>query len=226
MEITLEEIQKKFEGLPEDLKWAIMAANVDENIIGIGQAQSLNIEQMGKLSLETHKVMLGFTPPDKFEEAIKNIMKLGDEKTRAVVSAVNEKILKEIRSKMPGNPSNMPKVGGLPSDTEEEKKNNAQILNSAGIEIIPAKNASEEKFKKDIDSILTQKLSASVQNPMARTEHTLDNITKNPSTSPVAPKVPTSPSSIVGTIKPPSMDTMKTSPSYTKGADPYRMKPE
>jgi hypothetical protein len=32
MQITLEEIQKKFEGLPEDLKWAIMAAQVDDHI--------------------------------------------------------------------------------------------------------------------------------------------------------------------------------------------------
>ena len=82
MEITLEEIQKKFESLPEDLKWAIMAANVDDNIIEISQTNGLNVEQMGQLSLETHMVMFGFTPLDKFEESIRNSLKLGDEKTR------------------------------------------------------------------------------------------------------------------------------------------------
>src|SRR5438105_1495225 len=100
MEITLEEIQKKFESLPEDIKWAIMAANVDDNIIDIGKAENLNVEQMGQLSLETHMVMLGFTHPDKFEASVRESMQLPDEKTRRIADVINEKILKEIRTKM------------------------------------------------------------------------------------------------------------------------------
>lgn len=225
MEITLEEIQKKFESLPEDLKWAIMAANVDDNIIDIGQAQNLNVEQMGQLSLETHMVMFGFTHPDKFEESVKNSMKLGDEKTRAVVNAVNEKILKEIRTKMLANYDNTPKPEELPSETIEEKENDTKILDSAGIQIVSTKDVSGEKLKEDVHSILSQKLSSPVQNPVVRTEHSLDNITKNPS-APTPPPAPVSPSSIMGNIKPASPDTSKLSPSYTRGEDPYRLKPE
>src|SRR3990167_3564163 len=116
MEITLEEIQKKFESLPEDLKWAVMAANVDENIIDIGQAQGLNVEQMGQLSLETHMVMFGFTHPDKFEESVKNRLNLPDEKIRAIVNVVNEKILKKIREKAIGSSSKEPTKTETPTE--------------------------------------------------------------------------------------------------------------
>ena len=95
MEITLEEIQKKFEGLPEDLKWAIIAANVDDKVIDIGQANGLNVEQMGQLSLETHMVMFGFTHPNKFAESVKASLGLPEEKIKVIVNAVNEKILKD-----------------------------------------------------------------------------------------------------------------------------------
>ena len=80
MQITLEEIQKKFDELPENLKWAIMSVNVDDVTIEIAKEVGLNIEQTGQLSLETNMVMLGFTPLDKFEESIKASLQLPDEK--------------------------------------------------------------------------------------------------------------------------------------------------
>jgi len=205
MEITLEEIQKKFDSLPEDLKWAIMAANVDDNIIEIGQMQGLNVEQMGQLSLETHMVMFGFTHPDKFEESVKNSMRLGDEKTHAIISAVNEKILKEIREKMmqlyADKPKESEKQEKLPQTSEED----ANVLNSHGIEIIPGKlelNKGEE-----VRPILEQKLSGSFQNSTVKTEHTLNNLTKM--------------------NEPPISETPKPAPSaYPPKGDPYRLPPE
>ena len=212
MEITLEEIQKKFESLPEDLKWAVMAANVDENIIDIGQAQGLNVEQMGQLSLETHMVMFGFTNPDKFEESVKNRMNLGDEKTRAVVKAVNEKILKEIREKAIGSSTKEPTKMEMPAEMNTSDSD-TQILDSAGIQLVneptSLNSASEEKLKKDMHGILAQKLSAPVQIPMVRTEHTLENITKSSPASTTTPQAP----------------TISSNPYPPKG-DPYRLPPE
>ncbi len=97
--VTLEEIQKKFESLPEDLKWAIMAANVDDKIIEIGQKHGLLVEKMEQLSLETHAVMFGYTHPDKFEESVKASLGLPELKVKEIVEDVNEKILKDIRDK-------------------------------------------------------------------------------------------------------------------------------
>ncbi|MFZ3011600.1 MAG: hypothetical protein WA060_01200 [Minisyncoccia bacterium] len=166
MEISLEEIQKKFESLPEDLKWSIMAANVDDNIIEIGQKENLNVEQMGQLSLETHMVMFGFTHPDKFEESVRNSLKLPEEKIHTIVNDVNEKILKEIREKL------------IDSSKIKEEENDTEILKSAGIEIVPE--------KLEIDSphpILAQKLSGLVKNPVVETDHSIENITKEEKTS-------------------------------------------
>lgn len=189
MEISLEEIQKKFEGLPEDLKWAIMGAKVDDNIIDIGNAEKLNVEQMGQLSLETYMVMFGFTPPDKFEESVKKSLGLPDEKIRAIVGAVNEKILKEIRKKMMEqtntNPSQPPFVKGgeneIPLDKGGEgdyrADHDTRVLSSAGIEIIngetspPAPLLRVAERPGEVKDILAQKLSAPVQAPVIRTEH-------------------------------------------------------
>ncbi|MEI7765130.1 MAG: hypothetical protein WCI93_00925 [bacterium] len=97
--VTLEEIQKKFDGLPEDLKWAIMAANVDDKIIDIGQKHGLLVPQMEQLSLETHAVMFGYTHPDKFEESLKGSMQLPELKIKELVEDINENILQSIRDK-------------------------------------------------------------------------------------------------------------------------------
>ena len=226
MEITLEEIQKKFETLPEDLKWAIMAANVDDNIIDIGKIEGLNVDQMGQLSLETNMVMFGFTPVEKFEESVKASLGLPEEKIKSIVKDVNEKILKNIREKL---------INLTTPQTEEVVKfpethpEDLEELKAHGIEIIPQKlelNASEEHDAAQIHKILSQKLSGSVQTPVAKSDHSLENITKQPSTTPV-PKAPTPPPAAgMGTIKPNSMDSAKLSPSYGKGMDPYRIKPE
>lgn len=169
-EISIEEIQKKFEGLPEDLKWAIMGAKVDDNIIDIGNAEKLNVEQMGQLSLETHMVMFGFTPPGKFEESVKKSLGLPDEKTRAIVDAVNEKILKEIRKKM------VEQTSAEPAKKTEEN-GDKKVLSSAGIEILNGENKKETTS--DMHPILQQKLSASVQAPIIKTEHAPENPTQS-----------------------------------------------
>jgi hypothetical protein len=231
MEITLEEIQKKFESLPEDLKWAIMAANVDDNIIEIGQKEGLNVEQMGQLSLETHMVMFGFTHPDKFEESLKGSLKLSDEKTKVLANAVNEKILKEIREKFMSlyqTPKKEEKPTEPTQNTEEDT--NTKILNLHGIEIVPEKLELATKpistQSKEIHPPLIRKLSGSYQTPIIKTEHTLDNLTKNISAPTVSSPISTPPSAVLGKIKPVSADATKLSPSYSTKPDPYRELPE
>lgn len=196
MQITLEEIQKKFESLPENVKWAIMGANVDDNIIEIGQQQGLNVEQMGQLSLEVHMEMFGFTPADKFEESVKNSLNLPSDKIKAIVEAVNEKILKKVRENM------MAEENNPASDTEDtdEEENDKQILNSSGIEILdenkkeimPPVEKLELKAKETEPPILAQKLTGFVKNEVKETEHALNNLTKMsaPVTSNEKPKIP------------------------------------
>ena len=189
MEITLNEIQKKFETLPEELKWAIMAARVDDNIIEIGKNHGLNVEQMGQLSLETHAVMFGFTLLDKFEESVEGSLRLPKEKIKMIVSDVNERILRNIRK-------NMMSQSGQKPEGKDEGGN--KILKSAGIEITPGVPAAtptlpelnngnrDEMLTKierpeliDPHPISTQKLAGSFQIPAIKTDHSVDNLSKN-----------------------------------------------
>ena len=244
MEITLEEIQKKFEGLPEDLRWAIMAANADDKIIQIGQENGLNVEQMGQLSLETHMVMFGFTHPDKFEESVKASMQLPDEKNKKIINEINEKILKDIREKL------------MSLYQKENEKKEDEIMSGAGIEIMPeeitapkkeeniekpddmlAKVENPELIAKEIEnekmlrSISAQKLSGSFQMPNTKTDYSLNNMSKTSKTPEIKKdtlqngqagvKIP-----LGTTIKSTPSAVASTSPSLSIKVDPYREIPE
>lgn len=102
MEITINQMQEKFKSLPEETRWAIMAANVDDKIIDIGQKNNLTVKQMSQLALETQAVMLGFLPPEEFESSIKISLGLSPELNKMVVESVNKDILSEIRHKLMG----------------------------------------------------------------------------------------------------------------------------
>jgi len=256
MEITLEEIQKKFEGLPEDLRWAIMAANADDKIIQIGQENGLNVEQMGQLSLETHMVMFGFTHPDKFEESVKASMQLPDEKNKKIINEINEKILKDIREKL------------MSLYQKEGKRKEEEIMSGAGIEITtpspllekeggqvsppygggdvrggdsredmikkveePELIAKEIENEKMLRSISAQKLSGSFQMPNTKTDYSLNNMSKTSKTPEI--KKDTLQNGQAGvkiplgtTIKSTPSAVTSTSPSFSIKVDPYREIPE
>lgn len=184
MEISIEEIQKKFENLPEDLKWAIMASNIDDKIIDIGQSHELNVAQMGQLSLEAHMVIFGLIHPDKFEESLKGSLRLSDEKIKAITADVNNKILRNIREKFMSlyekkegtqteeNKIEIKKI--IPPDIKPKISENNDILKKAGIEIMP-----EELGAGKVQSIPASKLTEPTKMAKTTTEYTLNNISKS-----------------------------------------------
>ena len=186
MEISIEDIQKKFEELPEDLKWAIMGANIDEHIAEIAKKESLNIAQMGQLAFEVNAVMLGFYHPDKFEDAIKVSLNLPTDKIKNIVDDVNELIFKKVRGQLMD----------LYAKPNIEREGDEAIFKQAGIEMIKDK---EEKIEntasmnrnemlnevenpqtivKEAPVFAADKLTGAVQLPMKKTEYSLSNITK------------------------------------------------
>ena len=230
MEITLEEIQKKFDSLPEDLKWAIMAANIDEKITAIGQAHGLNIEQLGQLSLETHMVTLGYTPPEKFEASVKASLGLPDDKTREIVAEINTKILKEIKEKLMSLSKDVEEVQKEPEMTMTNEKTRPSDeptpeTFSEEKKVHEFELKKEEQNKKIMESVASQKLFGSFQSPTVKTEYTLNNLSKNQGNGGTSTaqnvKIP-----LTATIQPVSSDTKTTSPSYSIKEDPYRVKPE
>jgi hypothetical protein len=227
MEITVEEIQKKFESLPENLRWAIMATNVDEKITTIGQASGLNIEQLGQLSLETYMVMLGYTRPEKFEESLKASLNLPDEKNKKIVTDINDKILREIKENLMSKSGeiNNEKKEEIPQMEESKLQQKEEFLNKAEKTETEEETLKNIQNKKIMDSISSQKLFGSFKTPTVKTEYSLNNISKDQEKS--ATSVDKDVKAPFGTIiKHVSSDTKTVSPSYSIKEDPYRLKPE
>ena len=191
--ISLEEnLQKKFNSLSEDIKNAILSANINDKIADISQTYKLNIEQAGKLYSSTFKIILNVVKPNDFENSLKTSLGLPDEKIKVIVNSVNEKILKNIRAQLMAL-----------SGVKKEKKKESEIFGGAGIEIMPEKivTPKEESIEKPAEmlsevenpelitkeiqnekilkSISAQKLSGSFTIPAVKTDYTLPSMGKD-----------------------------------------------
>lgn len=209
MDITIEEIQNKLKNLPEDLRWAIMNANIDEKILSLGKVYGLTIEQMGQLSLETYMVILNYTQPNKFEESLKQSLGLQNDKNRQIATDINNQILRDIK-------------GNLMSLSEKEEIPDSIALPGIRKEALEGKTQKESV--KDIlnqkinESISSQKLFNTFQSPTKKTEYSLNNLSKdNEKTRTFTDQ----------NVKISDEATTKTaSSSYPSQEDPYRLKPE
>jgi hypothetical protein len=186
-----QELDVRFKNLPEKIKNIINESNYQMRLYNIAKDYGLSVTQMGTLEIIFVDLVTGAIHSDKFEESVRNSLKLPDEKTHAIVNDVNEKILKEIREKLMS-----------PSKIEDEEKD-TDILRSAGIEIIPEKleiNSPSPTRSRPLENesttitlgrpasdgthpILTQKLSGVMKNPVVETDHSVENITKEEKTS-------------------------------------------
>ncbi|MBI3888347.1 hypothetical protein HY311_00970 [Candidatus Nomurabacteria bacterium] len=194
-----EELDERFAKLPEEIKNYIKEAHYYETIYNIGSENGLTVEQIGLLETTTTSVILGTVPTDKFEDAIKSILKVPDGIAYTIVNSVNQRIIKEVRTKM-GEPEEK-------HDTEEQKVSNANVLKTHGIEIIPEKKsihpgasttpqegnnpmpvpeklelstpakATPQEGNNTIHPALAQKMSIPVPSPVVKTDHSLPNIT-------------------------------------------------
>lgn len=177
MELSLEDIKNKFEKLPEDLKWAIMGANIDEKLMQIGNTHGLNIRQIGQLSLETHAVMLGFMHPDAFEGSIKASLGLPDEKTKFIAMSVNENIIKNVREKLVEM-----RGGALPvieeiSKLPKEKITEEVIEETEDLPIEKVEVTTENK--PTTSGLIANKLVNTVSANTTKTNYSLDNTPKS-----------------------------------------------
>ncbi len=100
MEFTAEQIQKKFESLPEDVKKAVSSVDTTDTLIDIGEKYKLHVDKMGELVDETTLVMLGFKPTSGFVNSVKSRLGISQEVAEGVVKDVNEQILVKVRESL------------------------------------------------------------------------------------------------------------------------------
>jgi len=219
-ENTTKIIKERFDALPESVQEVILSSNYQNTLIQIGQQFNLNVEQLGKLEVETTMTMMALVPMADFETELTHELGIDKEKGIQIVRDINEKVFLKIRDllKLMNTPTGEePTVDESVEETqikvsridsmmpkkieikEPEHNNEVQTFRNAGIEILPEENNLPVTEKLEIPtiqkpapvvptpSILAQKLSAPMQTPAVKTDHTLPNIT--PLSTPSKPAV-------------------------------------
>lgn len=156
-------IDKAKSQLPEEIQNAINAVDYKAVILEMRKTKGYTFEQLGDLETETELLLCGLLTPGNYSKELENRMHLPKTEVNELIKEMNDRVFAKIKE-------------NLIKRTEEktQEKTDTQILSSAGIEIIDE----NKKETKEAPSILTQKLSSSFQIPIAKTEHSLENITK------------------------------------------------
>ncbi|PIR69583.1 MAG: hypothetical protein COU47_02400 [Candidatus Niyogibacteria bacterium CG10_big_fil_rev_8_21_14_0_10_46_36] len=100
MNITPEEIQKRFKALPEALREAIFSAEISETLLAIGKKYNLPLDKVGELSTETSLVMLGVTHPNQYISNLQKVLGVERDIARNIAQEVNAQIFAKIRSEL------------------------------------------------------------------------------------------------------------------------------
>ncbi|MFA5792014.1 MAG: hypothetical protein WC884_03185 [Candidatus Paceibacterota bacterium] len=192
-------IEKAKTHLSEDTLNAIASVPWQASILQMRETKGYSFDQLSNLEMETELVLCGLLNPEDYPKELESRMKITKAATNELVNEMNSLVFSKIREELiksteqkkmfkQNSPLEEYPLGGggriihpgasaTPQEgnhnTEEQKKNNMQVLKTHGIEIIPEKL---ELNGEVIHPILTQKLSSSVQNPSVKTEHTLPNL--------------------------------------------------
>ena len=188
--------------LSEDTLEAIAAVPWQAEILKMRETKGYSFEQLNDLEIETELLLCGLVAPADYPKELENRMKINKAQANELVLEMNTLVFSKIKEELIKRTER--KTTATSKNSEE--KNDAQVLNTAGIEIVPEKlelgtaeqstESREEVLKKvekpeptTVPPILAQKLSVSFQIPSVKTEHFLENITKTPPPTPASPKV-------------------------------------
>lgn len=177
---------------------AIDAVDWKTSILELRNKYGYTFEQLGDLELETELLLCGLVSAENYPKEIEKRMKISKAQANELVNEMNNLVFKRMREELTKNLDRKKII----ADSEKNTADTGQILNSAGIEIVPEKlelspgetpTESREKMLQKIEKpaatipaapkeephpILAQKLSGSFQTPIVKTDHSLENITK------------------------------------------------
>lgn len=101
MEPNLEaQIEKRLAELPEDIRAAVMAADLNTQVQTIGAKYQLHIDQQGTLGDEILLAMLGFTELDKLESHVQTQVGVGADVASKIMQEVSAQIFLPIRESL------------------------------------------------------------------------------------------------------------------------------
>jgi hypothetical protein len=97
-----QDIQDRFDDLPQEVRAAIQSADMAAALQEVGQAHQLHLDQLGALEDETLLVMLGFANPAAFTASVKKALGADETTAAAVAEELSEKLFIPIREAMRG----------------------------------------------------------------------------------------------------------------------------
>lgn len=190
---NIQNLDERFSKLPKQVQDAITESDYQTTLYNIGTEQKLSIAQMGDLEEVTNKVLLGIIHPDKYEGELTSKLGIPTEKITALVTSVNDKILKNIReilkshSDVGSEISNIDDEVPLPPYAEKKAvleeapkfvpaplpKIEEKIYENAGIEVIENVSPKDDMSQ----SIIGSKLSSATISKPTVSDHSLPKIT-------------------------------------------------
>ncbi len=105
-----DEIQKRMDALPADIKALVYSADMGAVIHSIGQKYQLHVDQIGALESETAAVMIGLTEPSEFVQELVDALSVEQPKAEAIAQDINNELFIKIRE-------SLKKVGSTPPPT-------------------------------------------------------------------------------------------------------------
>ena len=97
---TPEEIQKKFDALPADIKSTIYSANMLGLIQKMGEKYKLHIDQLDMLEAETVDVMTGFSKPEDFVANLSISLSIDRVQAENIAKEINDGLFIKIRESL------------------------------------------------------------------------------------------------------------------------------
>ncbi len=93
-------ISDQVKKLPREVKEALASEDLHKNILSIGQAHHLHVDQIGLLEDETVLVMMGLAAPADFPQEIVKQLSVSQADAEAIAGEVSDKIFLPIREAM------------------------------------------------------------------------------------------------------------------------------
>lgn len=116
---SIEEIEDRFNSLPEDIQEAIDGIGTAKAIYQIGQTHRLHFDQIQDLSASIGYLMLGFTKPPDFINDLTHNAEIPPSTATLIAKEVNEKILRPIKDRLREAHDNLGKKSLIGKRTEE-----------------------------------------------------------------------------------------------------------
>ena len=112
MDYTPEQLEDKFNLLPENVRKTLTSVHVEEHILSIGRSHKLHVDILDELADETGLVMLGLTHPRNYVEHLSERLGISNDEAVSLARDVNAQIFSPIRE-------SLKKVHGLRGGGEE-----------------------------------------------------------------------------------------------------------